>query len=92
MASTSPCVRSEVIKAIEDDPKLAEPTYITLVGQFNILICVPIQVSVGNSVKTYKVIVINAIDECTDLQLVSSLIRLFLESSSAIPLKIFIAS
>ena len=67
-------------------------TLINLVGQFNKLIRVPIQVLVGNSVKTYKVIVIDAVDECTDLQLVSSLIRLFPELSSTIPLKIFIAS
>ena len=92
LASTSPCIRSEVIKAIENDPKLAEPTYFNLVDQFNKLIHVPIQVSVGNSVNTYKIIVIDAVDECTDLQLVSSLIQLILRSASAIPLKIFIAS
>ena len=92
LASTSPCIRSEVIKAIENDPKLAEPTYINLVGQFNKLIHVPIQVSVGTAVKTYKIIVIDAVDECNDLQFVSSLIRLILESASSIPLKIFIAS
>ena len=92
LARTSPRIRSEVIKAIENDPMLAEPTYINLVGQFNKLIHVPIQVSVGNAVKTYKIIVIDAVDECTDLQLVSSLIRLILESASAIPLKFFIAS
>ena len=27
LASTSPCIRTEIIKAIENDPKLAEPTY-----------------------------------------------------------------
>jgi hypothetical protein len=36
--------------------------------------------------------VIDAVDECTNLQLVSSLIQLFLTSASTIPLKIFIAS
>ena len=92
LASISPCIRSEVIKAIETDPKLAEPTYINLKGQFNKLIHDPIQVLVGNAVKTYKIIVIDAVDECTDLRLVSSLIRLILESTSTIPLKFFIAS
>ena len=92
LASTSPCIRSEIVKAIENDPKLAESTYINLKDQFNKLIHDPIQVSVGNAVKIYKIIVIDAIDECTDLRLVSSLIRLILESASAIPLKIFIAS
>ena len=92
LASTSPCIRSEVIKAIENDPKLAEPTYLNLRDQFNELIRDPIQVSVGNAVMTYKIIAIDAVDECTDLRLVSSLIRLILESASTLPLKVFIAS
>ena len=92
LACTSPFIKSEVIKAIENDPKLAEPTYIKLVEQFNKLIRNPIQVLVGNKVKTYKIIAIDAVDECTDLRLVSSLIQLILKSASAIPLKVFIAS
>ena len=92
LASTSPCIKSEVVKAIEEDPKLAEPTYNNLVDQFNRLIHNPIQLSVGNAIKTYKIIVIDAVDECTDLRLVSSLIQLFLNSASTIPLKVFIAS
>jgi hypothetical protein len=52
LASTSPCIKSEVIKAIEDDLKLAEPTYFSLVDQFNELIRIPIQKSVRNVVKT----------------------------------------
>ena len=92
LASTSPCIKSEVVKAIEEDPKLAEPTYINLVDQFNKLIHDPIQVSVGNAIKTYKIIVIDAVDECTNLRLVSLLIQLILNSASTIPLKVFIAS
>ena len=92
LASTSPCIKSEVVKAIETDPKLAEPTFINLVDQFNKLIRDPIKVSVRNTAKTYKIIVIDAVDECTDLRLVSSLIRLILESTSTIPLKVFIGS
>ena len=76
LASTSTCIQSEVIKAIENDPKLAEPTYINLVDQFNKLIHDPIHVSVGNAVKTYKIVVIDAVDECTDLRLISSFIQL----------------
>ena len=92
LASTSPCIKSEVVKAIEDDPKLAESAYIKMVDQFIKLIHNPIQVSVGNAVKTYKIIVIDALDECDNFQLVSSLIQLILEMSSAIPLKVFISS
>ena len=50
LASTSPRIKSEIVKAIENDPKLAEPTYINLVDQFNKLIHDPIQVMVGNAV------------------------------------------
>ena len=94
LACSSPCIKSEVVKAIDNDPKLAEPTYINLVDQFNKFIRDPIQVlaRVGSAIKTYKIIVIDAMDECTDLRLVSSLIRLILESASVIPLKVFIAS
>ena len=92
LASTSPCIKSEVVEAIEKDPKLAEPTYINLVDQFNKLIRDPIQASVRNAVKAYEIIVIDGVDECTDLRFVSSLIRLILESTSAIPLKLFIGS
>ena len=92
LASTSPCIKSEVVKAIENDPKLAEPTYINFVGQFKKLIHDPILVSVGNAVKTYKIVVIDALDECADLRFVSSLIQFILESASAVPLKVFIAS
>ena len=67
LASTLPWIKSEVVKAIENDPKLAEPTYIDLVDQFNKLIHDPILELVGNVVKTYKIIVIDAVDECTDL-------------------------
>ena len=56
LASTSSCIKSEIINAIQNDPKLAEPTYIKLVDQFNKLIHHPIQVSVGNAVKAYKII------------------------------------
>jgi hypothetical protein len=54
LASASPCIKSEVVKAIETDPKLVEPTYINLVDQFKKLIHDTIQVSMGNAaVKTY---------------------------------------
>jgi hypothetical protein len=82
LASTSPCIKSEVVKAIENDPKLAERNYIHLVDQFNKLICDPIQVSVGNALKTYKIIVINAVDECADLRLVSLLTQISICHSS----------
>ena len=47
--------------------------------------------SASPSIK-YKVIVIDTIDECTNLNIVFSLIKLILQSVHHIPLKIFIAS
>lgn len=92
LSKASPSIQSEVVKAIENDPTLAEPTYSNLDYQFEKLINHPIKTSVDRDVKTYKVVVIDAVDECNDLQVVSSLIRLILKSASKIPLKIFIAS
>ncbi|GLB42001.1 hypothetical protein LshimejAT787_1100160 [Lyophyllum shimeji] len=92
LASSSPSIQSEVIKAIESDPTLAEPTYINLEDQFEKLIRHPIRASIGQGMKTYKIIVIDAVDECTDYRIVGSLIRLMLRSASAIPLKFFVTS
>ncbi|GLB44022.1 hypothetical protein LshimejAT787_1502060 [Lyophyllum shimeji] len=92
LASSSPSIQSEVIKAIESDPTLAEPTYINLEDQFEKLIRHPIRACIGQGMKTYKIIVIDAVDECTDHGIVGSLIRLMLQSASAIPLKFFVTS
>jgi nucleoside-triphosphatase THEP1 len=92
LASSSPSIKAEVVKAIDNEPELAEWTYSNLPDQFQKLIRHPIETAVPQGVKTYKVIVIDAVDECTDLRVVSSLIQLFLQSTSAVPLKVFIAS
>ena len=91
LARASPSIKFEIVKAIEDDPALAEPTYINLNEQVKKLIYGPICATAGKG-RTYKVIVIDALDECVNLQLVSSLIRLILQSASDVPLKFFIAS
>ena len=92
LASTSPTIKSEIIKAIENDPELAEPTYNRLDNQFRKLIIHPIRASVSKIVRTYKIVVIDAVDECNDLRLVSALIQLILKCAREIPLKILIAS
>ncbi|GLB41989.1 hypothetical protein LshimejAT787_1100040 [Lyophyllum shimeji] len=92
LASSSPSIQSEVIRAIESDPTLAEPTYIDLEDQFEKLIRHPIRACIGQGMKTYKIIVIDAVDECTDHRIVGNLIRLMLQSASAIPLKFFVTS
>jgi hypothetical protein len=92
LASASPSMKSKLIEAIEKDETLPESTYGKLGVQFNKLIRDPLQASTGPDVKTYKVVVIDAVDECTNLNVVSSLIKLILQSASHIPLKVFIAS
>jgi len=92
LARASPTIKLNIVKAIEDDPALAEPTYINLDEQFKKLIYGPIRATAGKGTRTYKIIVIDALDECVNLQVVSSLIRLILQSASNIPLKFFIAS
>jgi hypothetical protein len=92
LSRASPSIQSQVVKAIEDDPALAESTYSNLNNQFEKLICHPIRTSVDLGVKTYKIVVIDAVDECIDVRIVSLLIQVILKSVSKIPLKIFIAS
>jgi len=92
LARASPSIKFDIVKAIEDDPALAEPTYINLNEQFKKLIYNPICATAGKGTKTYKIIVIDAVDECVNFRVVSSLIRLILQSAPNIPLKFFIAS
>ncbi|KAJ7924599.1 hypothetical protein B0H13DRAFT_1601475, partial [Mycena leptocephala] len=88
LSRASPSIKSQVI---EDDLAIAEPTYVKMDDQFIKLIVQPTRTSVG-AVKRCKIVVIDAVDECRDLRLVSSFIRLILTWASEIPLKIFIAS
>jgi hypothetical protein len=60
-------IKFKIIKAIEDDPALAEPTYSNLNQQFKKLIYDPIQATAGKGARTYKIIVIDAVDECVNL-------------------------
>jgi len=92
LAQASPSFKLEVIRAIEDDPALAEPTYINLQEQFKKLVYSPLGTTAGKRSRTYKIVVIDAVDECVNLTVVSSLIGVILQLSSDIPLKIVIAS
>ncbi|KIJ90727.1 hypothetical protein K443DRAFT_14994 [Laccaria amethystina LaAM-08-1] len=89
LARASPRIKVEVVKAIEDDPTLAEPTYIKINEQFKRLVYNPLQTTVG---VVDKVVVIDAVDECANLEVVASFIKLVLEWAPKIPLKIFVAS
>jgi len=92
LARASPPIKVEVVKAIEDDPTLAEPTYININEQFKQLVYNPLRTTAGVGDKRYKVVVIDAVDECANLEVVAAFIKLVLEWASKIPLKIFLAS
>jgi ABC-type dipeptide/oligopeptide/nickel transport system ATPase component len=47
LARASPRIKVEVVKAIEDDPTLAEPTYIKINEQFKRLIYNPLRTTAG---------------------------------------------
>lgn len=67
LARSSPPIKFKVVKAIENDPTLAEPTYSNMHKQFEQLISDPIQATAGAVDKPYKVVVIDAVDECGNL-------------------------
>jgi len=92
LARASLSIKFRIIKTIEDDPALAEPTYSNLNQQFRKLIYDPIQATAGKGDRTYKIVVIDAVDECVNLHVISSLIKLILQLASDLPLKFFIAS
>ncbi|EDQ99574.1 WD-40 repeat-containing protein [Laccaria bicolor S238N-H82] len=91
LARASPAIKVEVVKAIEDDPTLAEPTYSNMKEQFKQLVYNPVRTTIG-PVVVDKVVVIDAADECANLEVVALFIKLVLEWASKIPLKIFLAS
>jgi nucleoside-triphosphatase THEP1 len=91
LARASPRIKVEVVKAIEDDPILTEPTYNNKNEQFKRLVYNPIKTA-GVVDRLHKVVVIDALDECADLRVVTSFIKVVLECASEVPLKIFLAS
>ncbi|KAJ7201159.1 hypothetical protein GGX14DRAFT_465982 [Mycena pura] len=86
-AIASPSIQIEVVKAIEADHHLAETTYFDLDDQFRKLIYRPIRASIDHNVKIWKIVVLDALDECTNLRLVAKLIQIMLESAPDIALK-----
>jgi hypothetical protein len=63
----------------------------TLLEQFHCLLAQPFRDANRESVEKHKIIVIDAIDECTDQSTVESLIKAVLTLESDIPLKFLIA-
>ncbi|KAK7450194.1 hypothetical protein VKT23_013077 [Stygiomarasmius scandens] len=89
LASNSPVIKAKVIKSLEEDYNLASPTYHNLGDKFTRLIRGPISQGMPAS---YKTVVIDALDECSDLQRVQSLLQTIINFAPKTSLKFFIAS
>jgi hypothetical protein len=90
LSQSSPLLRSTIGQAIEDKPDVA--LFHTLSMQFRLLLVKPIMHALGASVKAYKTVVIDALDECTKLGTVERLIEAIVECAPDIPLKFLICS
>ena len=90
LARSNPTIRSAICEVLADDPDVADLN--SLPHQFSSLIVDPIHRAINKDVKLYKVIVIDALDECSSQQIVVSLIKAILNGIADIPLKFFIVS
>ncbi|KAK7450144.1 hypothetical protein VKT23_013027 [Stygiomarasmius scandens] len=88
LASNSPVVTANIVKALKDDDNLASPAYHNLKDKFTKLIRGPI----GQGMASYKTVVIDALDECSDLRRVQVLLQAIISFAPNTPLKFFIAS
>ena len=90
LSQASPLLRSALSQAMEDEPDVG--SLYTLSMQFRLLLEEPIQRVIDLSIKTYKIIVIDALDECTKPGMVEKLIQAVVTFAPKIPLKFFISS
>ena len=90
LSQASPLLRSAVSQAMEGEPDVV--SLYTLFTQFRLLLEKPIQRVIDPAIKTYKIIVIDALDECTNLDTVEKLIEAIVTFARNIPLKFFISS
>ena len=91
IALDSPPFLSQILQQLDNDPELSSSK--KPVTQFKHLISEPIKECFGSTNKTtYKVIVIDALDECTDIRKVGSLVKALLDGIPTLPIKLFIAS
>jgi nucleoside-triphosphatase THEP1 len=89
LSQVSPHLRSTISQAIERKHDVGALRVLS--RQFQLLLVEPFQRAIGTSVKTYTVI-IDGLDECTELPTVARLIESVIEFAPDIPLKFFISS
>ena len=90
LARSNPGIRSAICEVLTSDPDVADIN--SLPQQFNSLVVNPIKRVIDKDVNIYKVIVIDALDECSSPWMVESLIKAILDGVADIPLKFFILS
>ena len=90
LSQASPPLRSEMVQSIEKEPDVGSMRILS--RQFRLLLVGPIQRALDPSVKTYKAVVIDGLDECTDLRMVEKLIQAIVVFTLDMPLKFFLSS
>src|SRR6201996_2286953 len=90
IALESPPIMSQILQQLHEDPELSGSKKPAV--QFKQLISEPMLKCFERTCKAYKVVVIDALDECTDSRKVSSLVKALLRGISSLPIKLFIAS
>ena len=90
LARSDPEIRSAMREVLTSDPDVADLN--SLPQQFNSLVVNPIKCIINKDIKIYKVIVIDALDECSSPRIVESLIKAIFNGVVNTPLKFFILS
>ena len=89
LSRSSPVLRSAISKVVEEKPDVGSLHKLSV--QFRLLLVDPVKSVLDSSLKTY-VVVIDALDECTNLGTVEKLIQVIVELAPDMPLKFFISS
>ena len=90
LARSNPEILSAMREVLTRDPDVADLN--SLSKQFNSLIVNPIKCAIDKDIKIYKIIVIDALDECSSPWVVKSLIKAIFNGVPDVPLKFFILS
>ena len=90
LSQASSPLQSAMVQTIEKEPDVGSMH--TLSKQFRLLLVGPIQRALDPSVKIYKIVVIDALDECTNLGTAEKLVQSVVNYTPDLPLKFFISS
>ena len=88
LSHLSPVLRSAMSKVVEKKPNVGSMHKVSV--QFRLLLVDPIKSVLGSSIRTY-VVVVDALDECTNLGTVEKFIQAIVDFAPHMPLKFFIS-